>query len=57
MHLCHPTKSLVTSLQSSQRMSRRKAAEAGQDDKDAGGHMGWTPGAAKARQGGGGRRD
>jgi splicing factor U2AF subunit len=46
MHLCHPNKSLVSSLQASQRLSRRKAGA----DADAAvqGDMGWTPSAARA---------
>jgi len=52
MHLCHPTKSLVTSLEASQRMSRRQKSANGAADavKD----MGWVPGAARAADGPGG---
>ncbi|RSH91401.1 hypothetical protein EHS25_009700 [Saitozyma podzolica] len=54
MHLCHPTKSLVSSLHASQRVSRRKAG----DDPAAGqGDMGWTPSAARSGGGGGGGGD
>jgi splicing factor U2AF subunit len=58
MHLCHPTKSLVSSLNASQRMSRRQVAE-GAEGATGGGDLGWTPGAAKVlqtveRNGGGG---
>ncbi|KAK1922186.1 splicing factor [Papiliotrema laurentii] len=52
MHLRHPTKSLVSSLNASQRLSRRKAAASGQDT--VGEEMGWTPSAARANGGGGG---
>lgn len=47
MHLCHPTKSLVSSLHASQRVSRRSGTlngAAGQDSSE----LGWTPGAARA---------
>lgn len=52
MHLRHPTKSLVSSLNASQRLSRRKAAASGQET--VGEEMGWTPSAARANGGGGG---
>ncbi|EIW71908.1 splicing factor U2AF 35 kDa subunit [Tremella mesenterica] len=43
MHLCHPSKSLVSSLQASQRLSRRRNANnGGTDDQD----LGWTPSVA-----------
>lgn len=50
MHLCHPTKSLVSSLNASQRVSRRQKSVNGAGA--AGGDMGWTPGAAAARSDG-----
>lgn len=52
MHLRHPTKSLVSSLHASQRLSRRKAAANG--ETAAGEDMGWTPSAAKENGFGGG---
>lgn len=45
MHLFHPSKSLVASLQASQRLSRRKAAASGKG-ADANQDMGWTPSSA-----------
>jgi hypothetical protein len=63
MHLCHPTPSLVKSLQASQRLSKRNAAaEAAKEGAGKGGDLGWTPGGAKGgaaaswqpRNGGGG---
>jgi splicing factor U2AF subunit len=50
MHLRHPTPSLVSSLNASQRLSRRKAAANG--EVKVGEEMGWTPSAAKANGGG-----
>jgi hypothetical protein len=47
MHLFHPTKTLVTSLQASQRMSRRKQAARGELNAG-GGDLGWTPSAARS---------
>lgn len=56
MHLFHPTKTLVTSLQASQRMSRRKQAAKGELNAG-GGDLGWTPSAARAGGGGSGGGD
>jgi splicing factor U2AF subunit len=47
MHLCHPTKSLVSALQASQRISRRKAANGGIAGGDTG-ELGWVPGGGRA---------
>ena len=44
MHLCHPTKSLVSGLQASQRVSRRRKAANG--NTEVSGDMGWTPASA-----------
>lgn len=54
MHLCHPTKSLVSSLQASQRLSQRLKQKQ-KDSNGAGGggdELGWTPGGAAANGGG-----
>ncbi|CAD6584010.1 MAG: hypothetical protein TREMPRED_003713 [Tremellales sp. Tagirdzhanova-0007] len=50
MHLCHPTKSLVSSLHASQRVSKR--AKGANGAGGGGGDMGWTPSAAVARDDG-----
>ncbi|WVQ66647.1 hypothetical protein V865_002052 [Kwoniella europaea PYCC6329] len=52
MHLCHPSKSLVKSLEASQRLSRKKKSENGGAVEENGG-MGWVPGGG----GGGEPRD
>ncbi|KAK6909065.1 hypothetical protein I203_103076 [Kwoniella mangroviensis CBS 8507] len=43
MHLCHPSKPLVKSLEASQRLSRKKKSENGGPVEENGG-MGWVPG-------------
>lgn len=56
MHLCHPTKSLVSSVHASQRVSRRSKLGNGGGDGPEAAELGWTPGAARSR-GPGGRDD
>lgn len=48
MHLCHPTRSLVSALQASQRVSRRRAHKGAEVDS---GDMGWTPAVAAGGEG------
>lgn len=48
MHLCHPTKSLVSGLLASQRVSRRKQAANGAIPGLEASELGWTPAAALA---------
>lgn len=48
MHLCHPTRSLVSALQASQRVSRRRAHKGAEIDS---GDMGWTPAVAAGGEG------
>lgn len=48
MHLCHPTRSLVSALQASQRVSRRRAQKGAEVDS---GDMGWTPAVAAGGEG------
>lgn len=48
MHLCHPTRSLVSALQASQRVSRRRAHKGAEVDS---GGMGWTPAVAAGGEG------
>lgn len=48
MHLCHPTKQLVSDLQASQRISRRKNLANGGGEAPQSEELGWVPGGAAA---------